>query len=117
MTYQVLPCSGSADITTIVPAAYAAGNAYSLLIDYLSCSGTANKNARNIAFMETPADYSTKGFVDPWLKTFGVGLDGDYNGTVTIGGTALKGSVFVWSAGPDAADNSGGNDDICSWKE
>ena len=75
-------------------------------------------NKRKIQFLIPPAeDFTTNGYVDPWGRRFIVLLDYNFDGQVALAnGAILKGSrVYVYSAGPDGVNDSGGNDDVTSW--
>jgi prepilin-type N-terminal cleavage/methylation domain-containing protein len=124
--YGILPVFGGAqniDLTN-----------YRILLEYLTCVDGPNgsgvtPNKRRTVFLDVPASYGTDttaaeetttsadqgDFKDPWNNIYQVRIDHDYDNEVTSP-TTLKGKVFIYSRGPDRADNSGDGDDICSWK-
>lgn len=123
-TYGVLPWGGGSDVVWngdsnedgyfdtllqfLTKVDMTAGDAASLDI--------STGNTRNTVFLDAPNDFATKGYVDPWENRYAVALDLNYDGAVTINGTALNGSVFIYSFGPNGTDDNGSGDDICSWK-
>jgi len=93
---------------------------YATLIGILT--GT---NARKTVFLDPRADSAN--YKDPWNTDYEVLIDTNYDGEIRTPqalatrqkniptNTALKGSVFVYSYGPDKA--AAGNDDVVSWAE
>jgi len=55
---------------------------------------------RTSPYLESPPE-------DPWGSTFKYKFPGAHS----------KGGFDLWSIGPNKADDSGGNDDICNWKK
>ena len=84
-------------------------------------------NPQGIAFYEfgnmTNYPNQTTAY-DPWsdpsvpssLKAYKVKFDQAYNNVISIGGQDVYRSVVVWSLGKDRGDDSGGGDDVASWK-
>jgi len=87
---------------------------------------TSYGNPRNVKYLDVPGSYSstangnvcTGDFVDPWGTLYKVYLDSDYDGQVTTPAGVLNGSVFLYSFGPNATDDScsASKDDVCSWR-
>ena len=89
----------------------------------------ADWNQQGIAFFEFesttnyPVTYQNTA-LDPWsnpsdsssFKAYRVMFDKDYDNKVTIGGQEVYRPVVVWSVGEDRNDDSGGGDDVASWK-
>lgn len=77
-------------------------------------------NLRNLTFLNVPQQFKEKGLRDPWGTRYVVMLDANYDGKISdfpSTGKDLRGSVFVYSYGPDRKNNDGqkGTDDINSW--
>lgn len=84
-------------------------------------------NPRNKIFLNVPQTFKDKGFRDPWGTRYVIMLDADYNGKIENfpkSNEDLRGSVFVYSYGPNRIDDKGQNtansgvpktDDITSW--
>ncbi len=103
---------------------------YKQLIEILTCTDgpdsgtTVTGNARNVRFLDVPDKYSTLGYVDPWENEFGIAMDLNYDGQITLpdsGSTVLNGNVFVWSFSINKTnewgDNTSPKDDVSSWKD
>lgn len=77
-------------------------------------------NLRNLTLLNVPQQFKEKGLRDPWGTRYVVMLDANYDGKISdfpSTGKDLRGSVFVYSYGPDRKSNDGqkGTDDINSW--
>jgi prepilin-type N-terminal cleavage/methylation domain-containing protein len=151
-TYGVLPWGGGADIewqdlkTTTEATGESSGNdddEYDTLLQILTqvnisgaeCDADNMKtagNSRQIKFLDTPKNFETKSYVDPWGNRFVIALDLDYDNDVTVGTappaspspttTTQNKNIAIYSFGPDKTDDNGvttgsGNDDIVSWQE
>ena len=118
-TYGVLPWDTKKDFKFCTENK----NDYDILLEILTCtpgpgnSNMAKGNTRNIKFLDIINEYQKEGYIDPWGKRFSIYLDLDYDNTVKIGNGNRKGTVFVYSSGPNGKDEEGGGDDICSWKD
>lgn len=105
-----------------------------------SINGGSCGNPRDLRLLDVPSTYSTDDtarsgmpagadapgalgdYVDPWGSRYMIYVDGNYDGQVSVYGSNLNGSVFVYSLGPDCKHNTGSStnednkDNICSWK-
>ena len=83
----------------------------------IMCGQNVNNSANPqlIAFYEFE---STNTLVanDSWLNPYQVWFDRDYDNKITIGGLDAYRCVVVWSPGKLGDDDSGGGDDVASWK-
>lgn len=134
-TYGLLPWGGASDVTWPIATPWDSASAdnYDILLQILSkvdmtagsFSGSAayskssTGNIRNVKFLDAPADFVTKGYLDPWGNRFGIALDLSYDNTITLPVTneVLNGTIFVWSFGPNGTNDWGAGDDVTSWKE
>ena len=125
-TYSVLPASKASDFdSTDGSDETLKSDKYEDLIailckqDYPGKSNSADKgNPRGIHFLEVPAKYSTKGYIDHWGNNFVIGMDSNYDGVVKGFAKSgdLSGNVFVYSYGPDGDDDNGDSaGDVVSW--
>lgn len=126
-TYGVLPWSGADKTFAPVAKSTLAGSVdYNVLIEYLTGvdgpgSNTFKTNTRGVKFLETSGSYATDGFVDPWGFSYGVALDLDYDGKVTIAssdkanGVEVNSSVAVYSLGTGSSTTSS-TKYLYSWK-
>lgn len=110
---------------------------YTMLFSLLTCidykSGTsyttANKNTRNIRYLEVPSKYTSNtndgGYLDPWGYTYGIGMDLDYSGQIEkiyypgSNETNVMTSVAIYSRGayPDkTTPGASGAKYLYSWK-
>ncbi len=94
-------------------------------------SSAVAANIRNITFLDPPQKFAQKGFVDPWGTRYAIIWNSKYNPLgvefdtwTNANKSALRGSVFIYSFGPNRSDDKGHNvpnggapktDDINSW--
>ena len=105
-TYGILPFSGAE--TELSGSNYT--NLMELLTDVASGGGTPStyRNARQIRFLDAPSGYTSKGYVDPWNNSYKIFIDTNYDGQVSVLGSTLYGTVFIYSAGD--------GENVYSWK-
>lgn len=141
--YGYLPVSGWYDPTDLTK--------YRLFMEMLTCYDGPDSdsniydsnnlgNPRKIRFLDVPGSYGTStddrgdlpsgaeapgkagDYVDPWGGRYMIYIDTDYDGVVSVNGSNLNGTVFVYSLGPDGKHDTGSSghsknkDNVCSWK-
>ena len=96
--------------------------------DWTAVKNAKNEgNIRNIKMLDVQPEFEKKGLRDPWGNRYVILIDGNYDGVVTKpsdSAATYKGSVFIYSLGPNKTDDNGlnrisggpkGSDDITSW--
>jgi len=70
-------------------------------VDFMSDGSMvpALSNARRVKYLETPGSYLSGGFLDPWGRRYGIGLDLDFDGKLTLDGNVVNAPSGVFSFG------------------
>jgi len=70
-------------------------------VDFMSDGAMVStlSNARRIKYLETPGSYLSGGYLDPWGRRYGIGLDLDFDGKVSLDGSIVNAPLGVFSFG------------------
>ena len=116
------------DTYKVWPAGFADGPIEGDLFKVLRGENPGGYNSQLIQFYEFGSTNSTETKAyDPWADpslasaerdkhVYQVKFDKDYDNKITVGVQDVYRCVVVWSPGKLGVDDSGGNDDMASWK-